>query len=143
MEKFKENRLPKVYVAVRQTWHKKDFWHFILQFSDFVKHGKPIQTWKHNFQNQNVRLKIFHSGFVTKAIQSGASYFMVKPISPENLEGRICEVLDNGRSISESKQLDEKKSCLDSMQLQLHDAFLSQLCLNWSQIFLQSLDTIF
>ena len=25
-----------------------------------------------------------HSGFVTKAIQSGASYFMVKPVSPEN-----------------------------------------------------------
>lgn len=30
-----------------------------------------------------------HSGFVTKAIQMGASYFMVKPISPENLESRI------------------------------------------------------
>ena len=29
-----------------------------------------------------------HSGFVTKAIQSGASYFMVKPVSAENLESR-------------------------------------------------------
>lgn len=51
-----------------------------------------------------------HSGFVTKAIQSGASYFMVKPISPENLESRICEVLNNGRSQNENKQLDEKIS---------------------------------
>ncbi len=51
-----------------------------------------------------------HSGFVTKAIQSGASYFMVKPVSPENLESRIVEVLDNGKSQSENKQLDEKIS---------------------------------
>lgn len=51
-----------------------------------------------------------HSGFVTKAIQSGASYFMVKPISPENLENRINEVLNNGRSQTENKQLDEKIS---------------------------------
>ena len=51
-----------------------------------------------------------HSGFVTKAIQSGASYFMVKPISPENLENRIMEVLWQGRNQNENKQLDEKIS---------------------------------
>lgn len=51
-----------------------------------------------------------HSGFVTKAVQSGASYFMVKPVSPENLESRINEVLNNGRSSNESRQLDEKIS---------------------------------
>ena len=51
-----------------------------------------------------------HSGFVTKAIQSGASYFMVKPVSPENLESRIVEVLSNGKSQNENKQLDEKIS---------------------------------
>lgn len=51
-----------------------------------------------------------HSGFVTKAIQMGASYFMVKPISPENLESRINEVLNNGRSQTENRQLDEKIS---------------------------------
>ena len=51
-----------------------------------------------------------HSGFVTKAIQSGASYFMVKPVSPENLENRIVEVLDAGRSNNQNRQLDEKIS---------------------------------
>lgn len=51
-----------------------------------------------------------HSGFVTKAIQSGASYFMIKPVSPENLENRINEVLDNGRSHNAGRQLDEKIS---------------------------------
>lgn len=51
-----------------------------------------------------------HSGFVAKAIQSGASYFMVKPVSPENLENRITEVLSNGKSHNETKQLDEKIS---------------------------------
>lgn len=51
-----------------------------------------------------------HSGFVAKAIQSGASYFMVKPVSPENLENRILEVLDNNRSQDDSKQLDERIS---------------------------------
>lgn len=51
-----------------------------------------------------------HSGFVTKAIQSGVSYFMVKPVSPENLENRIVEVLDAGRSNNQNRQLDEKIS---------------------------------
>ena len=51
-----------------------------------------------------------HSGFVTKAIQSGASYFMVKPISPENLENRICEVLLSNQPSASNKQLDEKIS---------------------------------
>lgn len=51
-----------------------------------------------------------HSGFVTKAIQSGANYFMIKPVSPENLESRINEVLGNNRSQSANKQLDEKIS---------------------------------
>lgn len=51
-----------------------------------------------------------HSGFVTKAIQSGASYFMVKPISPENLENRIVEVLNNDNRKDGAKQLDERIS---------------------------------
>lgn len=51
-----------------------------------------------------------HSGFVTKAIQSGVSYFMVKPVSPENLENRIVEVLDAGHSNNQNRQLDEKIS---------------------------------
>ena len=33
-----------------------------------------------------------HSGFVSKAIKEGASYFMVKPVSPQNLEIRIDEL---------------------------------------------------
>ena len=33
-----------------------------------------------------------HSGFVSKAIKEGASYFMVKPVSPQNLEMRIDEL---------------------------------------------------
>ena len=33
-----------------------------------------------------------HSGFVSKAIKEGVSYFMVKPISPENLEQRMLDL---------------------------------------------------
>jgi len=51
-----------------------------------------------------------HSGFVTKALQSGASYFMVKPVSPENLENRINEVLNNGIKREGNRELDEKIS---------------------------------
>ena len=51
-----------------------------------------------------------HSGFVTKAVQSGASYFMVKPISPENLESRIVEVLNNSNHKDGTRQLDERIS---------------------------------
>ena len=51
-----------------------------------------------------------HSGFVTKAVQAGASYFMVKPVSPENLESRIEEVLGNSVQRQGNKQLDERIS---------------------------------
>lgn len=52
-----------------------------------------------------------HSGFVSKAIKEGASYFMVKPILAENLAERIENILDE--KIIESKDeklLDEKIS---------------------------------
>lgn len=51
-----------------------------------------------------------HGGFVTKALQAGASYFMVKPITPENLESRILETFINGNRQNESRLLDEKIS---------------------------------
>ena len=52
-----------------------------------------------------------HSGFVSKAIKEGASYFMVKPIMPENLAERIENVLEEKSVESkEEKQLDEKIS---------------------------------
>lgn len=52
-----------------------------------------------------------HSGFVSKAMKEGASYFMVKPISPQILEERIFDLAINKTSASkEGKQLDEKIS---------------------------------
>ena len=53
-----------------------------------------------------------HSGFVAKAMKEGASYFMVKPISPQNLEERILDLLKPNivNDQKEIKQLDEKIS---------------------------------
>lgn len=54
-----------------------------------------------------------HSGFVSKAIKEGASYFMVKPVMPENLEERIADLLSPKEKLEEDKsekQLDEKIS---------------------------------
>lgn len=56
-----------------------------------------------------------HSGFVNKAINEGASYFMIKPISPEILEERIFDLLNNQTankvvSMKNDKQLDERIS---------------------------------
>lgn len=54
-----------------------------------------------------------HSGFVSKAMKEGASYFMVKPINPENLKERIEDVLkekDDEVENKNEKQLDEKIS---------------------------------
>lgn len=52
-----------------------------------------------------------HSGFVSKAIKEGASYFMVKPIMPENLAERIENILDE-KTVEgkDEKLLDEKIS---------------------------------
>ena len=52
-----------------------------------------------------------HSGFVSKAIKEGASYFMVKPISPENLEERLRDLsMSKNVPVRGEKQLDEKIS---------------------------------
>lgn len=56
-----------------------------------------------------------HGGFVTKAMDEGASYFMVKPVAPEVLEERMFDLLDSHKdnsvlSMKASKQLDEKIS---------------------------------
>lgn len=53
-----------------------------------------------------------HSGFISKAIKEGASYFMVKPILPENLDERIKDLSSNVESEEKQneKQLDEKIS---------------------------------
>lgn len=53
-----------------------------------------------------------HSGFVSKAIKEGASYFMVKPVLPENLEQRLKD-LSKAKLQKEDRgerQLDEKIS---------------------------------
>lgn len=55
-----------------------------------------------------------HSGFVTKAMNEGASYFMVKPVKPEVLEERMFDLLNeekpNSGALKFNKQLDEKIS---------------------------------
>ncbi len=55
-----------------------------------------------------------HSGFVTKAMNEGASYFMVKPVKPEVLEERMFDLLQeektNSGALKFNKQLDEKIS---------------------------------
>ena len=51
-----------------------------------------------------------HSGFVSKAMKEGASYFMVKPVMPENLAERIENLLEEKSESKDQKQLDEKIS---------------------------------
>ena len=52
-----------------------------------------------------------HSGFVSKAIKEGASYFMVKPVLPENLEQRLKDLTKaNVANERGEKGLDEKIS---------------------------------
>lgn len=55
---------------------------------------------------------ISHSGFVSKAIKEGASYFMVKPVSPEVLEERLNDLNGESEVVNDKgdKQLDEKIS---------------------------------
>lgn len=72
---------------------------------------------KFNMKNEMPKVifvsKLSHSGFVTKALNEGASYFMVKPVSPQGLEERIVDVLKNENEISlqpTNKILEEKIS---------------------------------
>lgn len=51
-----------------------------------------------------------HSGFVSKAMKNGASYFMIKPISPENIEARIKDIVSSSAEHSVDRGLDEKIS---------------------------------
>lgn len=54
-----------------------------------------------------------HAGFISKAMKEGANYFMVKPVSAENLEERIidlCQPEEVVKINDSDKQLDEKIS---------------------------------
>lgn len=51
-----------------------------------------------------------HAGFISKAMKEGASYFMVKPISYENLEERIKDLINPTIITDSDKALDEKIS---------------------------------
>lgn len=53
-----------------------------------------------------------HSGFITKAMKEGVSYFMVKPILAENIEARIFDLLESKFKSEKSYErgLDEKIS---------------------------------
>ena len=85
----------------------------LSSFDGFVVLEKLKETMKENLPKIIFVSNFSHSGFVTKAVKEGASYFMVKPISPENLEERIREVLYEQKESLEnknSKLLDEKIS---------------------------------
>lgn len=143
MENFKENKLPKIYIAdnsennnIVEYFKQSTNFDFVGASADGEKVIADVELTQPDVLVMEVMLsnldgfavldkiktlkikmpKVFfvsnlsHSGFVTKAVQSGASYFMVKPVSPENLENRINEVINNIRSSSESRQLDEKIS---------------------------------
>ncbi len=76
-----------------------------------------LEKLKFNLKNQMPKVifvsKLSHSGFVTKALNEGASYFMVKPASPENLEERIVDILSSNEGKNPqpaNKVLDEKIS---------------------------------
>ena len=49
-----------------------------------------------------------HAGFISKAMKEGASYFMVKPISYDNLKERIFEFTNSEVAGDADKALDEK-----------------------------------
>ncbi len=49
-----------------------------------------------------------HAGFISKAMKEGASYFMVKPVSPENLEERLKDLSNPILNADGDKALDEK-----------------------------------
>ena len=55
-----------------------------------------------------------HTGFVTKAMNEGSSYFMVKPVKPEVLAERIFDLMQSSSqqvsTMKVNKQLDEKIS---------------------------------
>lgn len=49
-----------------------------------------------------------HAGFISKAMKEGASYYMVKPVTPENLEERISDLVNPTILADSDKLLDEK-----------------------------------
>ena len=75
-----------------------------------------LEKLKFNMKNEIPKVvfvsKLSHSGFVTKALNEGASYFMVKPVSLGSLEERIVDVLSTSQESNQptNKVLDEKIS---------------------------------
>lgn len=80
----------------------------------FVVLEKLKETMKEDMPKVIFVTNLSHSGFVTKAMNEGASYFMVKPVKPEILEERMFDILSEQNkdvaTMKVNKQLDEKIS---------------------------------
>ncbi len=73
---------------------------------------KVIEMLKREMGNKMTKIifvsNLSHAGFISKAMKEGASYFMVKPISPENLEERLKDLANPILNAEGDKALDEK-----------------------------------
>lgn len=80
----------------------------------FVVLEKLKETMGDNMPKVIFVTNLSHAGFVTKAMNEGASYFMVKPVKPEILVERIFDLMQPSSqqmtTMSVNKQLDEKIS---------------------------------
>ena len=105
----------KTYIEVREL--KPDFLIMEVMLSG-IDGFKVLENLKADLKDEMPKVifisHLSHSGFVSKAIKEGASYFMVKPIMPENLQERIEDVMKekkDGDAVNQAdRQLDEKIS---------------------------------
>lgn len=80
----------------------------------FVVLEKLKESMSENMPKVIFVTNLSHTGFVTKAMNEGASYFMVKPVKPEVLAERIFDLMQSSSqqvsTMKVNKQLDEKIS---------------------------------
>ena len=77
---------------------------------------KVLETCKKEMGEKSPKMifvsNLSHAGFISKAMKEGASYFMVKPISAQNLEERMIDLCSSPAPVVNEgeRQLDEKIS---------------------------------
>ena len=99
----------KTYIEVREL--KPDFLIMEVMLSG-IDGFKVLENLKADLKDEMPKVifisHLSHSGFVSKAIKEGASYFMVKPIMPENLQERIEDVMKEKKDGDAVNQADRQ-----------------------------------
>lgn len=131
LEKDRDYKVVGSYVTADEALNEIDSLNADVIITDVVLKGVDGFEFIEKLKEKNVQAKIIvtsalsHESFVTKAMNSGVSYYMVKPFSVEVLKKRIKDILSEDYSQKESSEMMQDKKQLKQLEEKITNIFIT------------------